>query len=307
MMNKNKDAMKEMVPITTAEFNFKSKYLDIEGRKIHYIEEGQGEAVLFIHGCPTSSYLWRNIIPFAASSHRAIAFDLIGMGKSDKPEEPVNFQQNLVILKQLISLLNLKNITLVLHDWGAALGFEYARTHPDIVKSICFIEGVLPPTFPQASFDDMGEDVGELFRAFKDPVLGYDMIVKENFFIEKTLPNFINRSLDKVTWAHYREPFLKEEHRSALLTWPRELPIEGEPSRNVKLMADIEQFMKSTTMPMLLLYCEPGTLITYESVCWYQANIINLKTQYVGQGTHFIQEDEPINIGQSLSNWLDNL
>lgn len=291
----------------SAAFKFESKYLEIERRKIHYVEEGHGEVVLFIHGCPTSSYLWRNIIPFVANTHRAIAFDLIGMGKSDKPDELVNFQQNIVILEKFISALELEDISLVLHDWGAALGFEFARKQPNKVKSVCFMEGVLPPKFPEKSFDGMGVDIGDLFRAFKDPTQGKEMIIKQNFFIENTLPHFINRPLDEQTWEHYRKPFVKEKDRTALLTWPIELPIEGEPARNVELMADIELFMKSTTLPMLLLHCDPGTLITADMIPWFQNNITNLQTKYVGKGTHFIQEDEPVEVGQSISTWLQEL
>lgn len=291
----------------SAAFKFESKYLEIEGKKIHYIEEGHGEVVLFIHGCPTSSYLWRNIIPFVANTHRAIAFDLIGMGKSDKPNEPINFQQNIAILEQFISVLELEDISLVLHDWGAALGFELARKQPKKVKSICFMEGVLPPKFPEKSFDGMGVDIGDLFRTFKDPEKGKEMIIKQNFFIENTLPHFINRPLDEQTWEYYRKPFVKEKDRTALLTWPIELPIEGEPARNVELMADIELFMKSTTLPMLLLHCDPGTLFTADMIPWFQKNITNLQTKDVGKGTHFIQEDEPVAVGQSISTWLQKL
>jgi haloalkane dehalogenase len=288
-------------------FNFESKYLEIDGIKIHYVEEGHGEVVLFIHGCPTSSYLWRNIIPFVSNNQRAIAFDLIGMGKSDKLSEPVNFQQNMIVLEKFISALGLENITLVLHDWGAALGFELARRQTKIIKAICFMEGVLPPKFPEKTFDGMGVDIGDLFRAFKDPEQGKEMIIKQNFFIESTLPHFINRKLDDKTWEHYRKPFVKEKDRIGLLTWPIELPIEGEPARNVELMADIQQFIKSTTLPMLLLYCDPGTLITADLIPWYQENITNLQTKYVGKATHFIQEDKPVEIGQSISIWLQGL
>jgi len=294
-------------PVIPSEFRFESRYIEIAGNNIHYLEEGIGDPVLFIHGCPTSSYLWRNIIPFVSTSHRTVAFDLIGMGKSDKPEKKQDFSQNYMILEQFIQSLKLENITLVLHDWGAALGFEYARNHPNNVKAISFMEGVLPPKFPQSSFASMGAEVGDLFKAFRDPVQGQELLIKQNYFIENTLPCFVNRTLDEIAWENYRRPFLKEEERTALLVWPSELPIEGEPVRNIELMSKIELFMQNSKHPMLLLYSDPGTLIPPENVPWYQSRIKNLDTIFVGQGTHFIQEDEPALIGESISAWLQAL
>jgi haloalkane dehalogenase len=169
------------------------------------------------------------------------------------------------------------------------------------------MEGVLPPKFSVSSFASMGEEVGDLFKAFRDSIQGQELIIKQNVFIEQTLPCFVNRTLDEKTWGYYRSPFLKEEDRTALWVWPKELPIEGEPAENVELMTNIERFMQHSNHPMLLLYSSPGTLIPPESIPWYQSRINNLSITFVGQGTHFIQEDEPVLIGESISAWLEAL
>lgn len=291
-------------PQPDSAFPFASRFIAVNGHNIHYVEQGSGQPVLFIHGCPTSSYLWRNIIPFVSSSQRAIAFDLIAMGQSDKPAQAQDFAANYLILEGLIELLQLDNVTLVLHDWGAALGFEYARNHPDQVKAIAFMEGVLPPMFPQPSYAAMGEEMGELFKAYRDPVQGVELLVNQHVFIEKTLPHFIQRPLAQQAWHKYRAPFINKADRTALLVWPKELPIAGEPASNVQLMANIEQFMGESEHPMLLIYANPGTLIPPQMLPWYQARIQNLTIAYAGQGTHFIQEDQPALIGQAIANWL---
>ncbi|SFC31345.1 haloalkane dehalogenase [Pseudoalteromonas denitrificans] len=302
-MNQQINNISSLGEISSA-FDFHRQYIDINDQKIHYIEKGNGDPILFIHGCPTSSYLWRNIIPFVSNTHKAVAFDLIGMGGSNKPKKPYTFIDNYRVLEGFIDALGLKNITLVVHDWGAALGFEYARKNTENVKAIAFMEAVLPPIFPQVSYDAMGEEIGALFKSFRDPIEGVELLINQHMFIEKTLPDFILRPLDKVTWDQYKAPFLNQDDRTALLTWPKELPIAGEPKDNVVLMADIEAFMCSSQIPMLLLYSDPGILTPPELVPWYQENIKNLSIVHVGKGLHFIQEDEPILIGEAIAHWL---
>ncbi len=248
-------------PKISAEYPFESRFVPVLGSRIHYVESGTGDAIVFIHGNPTSSYLWRNVIPYVIPYGRAIALDLIGMGKSDKPDIDYRFSDHYRYVEGFIEKLRLGKITLVIHDWGAALGFEYARRHPDRVKAIAFMEGVLPPSMPQPSFEAMGEEMGGMFRAFKDPELGIQMVIRENKFVVEILPNLVNRNLSVEERAAYLAPFQDEPSRKPVLVWPREVPIAGEPKENVETMHAIGAFMEQTDIPMLVLYAYPGILI----------------------------------------------
>ena len=269
-----------------------------------YLSSGEGETVLFVHGNPTSSYLWRNVIPYVAEGHRAVAVDLIGMGKSGKPDIRYTFADHYRYFEAFVDGLGAETLTLVGHDWGAALSWEYARRNPDKVARLAFMEGVLPPTFPLPKFEDMGPDFGAIFRAFKDPVQGREMIVTNNMFIEQLLPNMVNRPLGEAAMTAYRAPFLAASDREPVLQWPRELPIEGAPAENVAALQEIEGFMRSTDMPVLLLYADPGVIVPPAAVPWYIGAIGNLETGYIGQGFHYIQEDQPDAIGRELADWL---
>jgi len=287
-----------------AVFPFKSHYVNVRGSRMHYIDKGQGDPVVFIHGNPTSSYLWRNIIPYVTDNNRAIAIDLIGMGKSDKPAIGYTFREHYQYAEAFIEQLGLHNITFVIHDWGATIGFEYARRHPDNVKAIAFMEGVLPPTFPQPSFKAMGKDMGGLFRTLKDPVKGKQMVIDNNGFVEQLLPAFTNRTLGDVEMTVYRAPYQQRASRKPTLVWPLEIPIGGQPADTTATMNAIEQFMTRTELPILLLYASPGAVVPPKVVPWYESKIKNLETAYIGRGFHFIQEDQPEAIGRALHDWI---
>lgn len=287
-----------------ATFPFESRYLDVRGSRMHYIDEGHGEPVVFIHGNPTSSYLWRNIIPYVTEHHRAIALDLIGMGKSDKPDIDYTFREHYQYVETFIEKLGLRNVTFVVHDWGAALGFEYARKHPDHVKAIAFMEGVLPPAFPQPSFEAMGEDMGGLFRTLKDPVKGKDMVITNNGFVEQLLPGFTNRPLGDAEMRVYRAPYVVPASRKPTWVWPLEIPIGGQPVDTTATMMAIGSFMSATDLPVLLLYASPGAIVPPAAVPWYENKIKNLESVYIGPGLHFVQEDQPDAIGRALNEWL---
>lgn len=279
-------------------------YVTVGGAEIYYVEAGSGSPIVFLHGNPTSSYLWRNVIPHVSTQGRAIALDLVGMGQSGKPDIAYSYEENFHYFEGFIEALNLTDITFVVHDWGAALGFDYAARHPDRVARIAFMEGVLPPIFPQPSFEAMGEEMGGMFRAFKDPVKGREIVIDNNMFIEQILPNFVNRPLGGKAMAEYRKPFLNPADREPLLAWPRSMPIAGEPADVVARMAAIETFMTETDKPVLLLYGEPGVLVGPQVVPWYVEHIKHIETAYVGQGLHFLQEDQPDAIGRAISDWM---
>lgn len=274
------------------------------GSTMSYLEQGEGEAVVFLHGNPTAAYLWRNIMPYIAETHRAIAPDLIGMGHSGKPEIDYTFADHAAYLDAFIAAMDLDQITLVSHDWGAALAWDYARRHPDSVVRLTFMEGVLPPAFPQASYDAMGEEMGGMFRALQDPEQGYEMVIEGNMFVEGILPMMINRPLGEAAKAEYGAPYGDVESRLPTWMWPREVPIGGQPESSVTLMEDIASFMSETDMPALLTYAEPGVLVPPQAVPFYTNLIGDLETAFIGQGLHFIQEDQPDAIGRAIADWL---
>ncbi len=294
-------------PSISAEFPFESQFQEVLGAKMHYVEVGSGKPIIFIHGNPTSSYLWRNILPMVQPYGRAIAIDLIGMGLSDKPDISYTFAAHYQYVEQFINNLDEEEITLVVHDWGAALGFNYARNHPGKVKAIAFMEPALPPQFPAASLAALPEPLRIFFTAMRDPIIGYESIIKQNSFIEQALPGFINRSLSEAEMAYYRSPYIEEASRLPLWVWPQEVPIGGDPSDVTETFHQLRQFMIETETPMLLLYALPGAIVTPDVLAWYGENIEHLETNYVGQGFHFIQEDQPRAIGRALADWLRRL
>jgi haloalkane dehalogenase len=269
-----------------------------------YLEAGQGGVVVFLHGNPSAAYLWRNVIPFVAEGHRAIAPDLIGMGHSGKPAIDYTYADHARYLDAFVEALGLTDITLVGHDWGAALAWDYARRHPEKVVRLAFMEGVLPPAFPQPSYEAMGPEMGGMFRRMRDPEQGYKMIMEGNMFVGQILPMMIDRPLGEAARAEYGMPYQDIEARLPTWTWPREVPIDGEPATSVKLMEDIRSFMDTTEMPVLLAYAEPGVLVPPQAVTFYTGLIDHLETAYIGRGLHFIQEDQPVAIGRALADWL---
>lgn len=206
----------------SSEFPYESKYIEVLGSKMHYVEKGEGDPILFIHGAPTSSYLWRNILPHAAPFGRAIAIDLIGMGKSGKPDLEYKFTDHVRYLEEFIKKMELKNVTLVIHDWGSALGFHYAMRNVENVKGIAFMEAMVTPM----SIDDFGMMEQFMFNKFRDPVKGPEWIIEDNFFIETALPHFAGREMTEAELNIYAAPYLIEKDRKPLLMWTQELPLD---------------------------------------------------------------------------------
>jgi haloalkane dehalogenase len=284
----------------SAEFPFESNYAEVLGSKMHYIDEGEGDPILFIHGNPTSSYLWRNIIPYVEPHSRAIAVDLIGMGKSDKPDIDYRFVDHAKYLEGFIEKLDLKNITLVIHDWGSALGFNYAMHHEENVKGIAFMEAFLMPL----TWNGFPNIVKETFQNIRTPEIGYDLVVNKNIFVEQLLPGAILRNLTEEEMNNYKEPYEMAESRIPVWVWPNEIPIDGNPADVHKIVTDYNQWLKETELLKLLFYASPGGLINASMVDWSKANLKNLETVDLGQGLHYLQEDHPHAIGKTLSNWI---
>lgn len=284
---------------------YPSRFVEVKGVQMHYVEGGDasGQVFLFLHGNPTSSYLWRNVMPLIEPHGRVIAVDLIGFGKSAKPASDYTFQDHSKYVDGFIKKLGLKDIVLVIHDWGSMLGFDYARRNESNVKGMAFMEAIIPPAFPAASLEAMGP-MGELFRQFRDPVAGRVLNIDQNMFIEELLlKGALTRELSDAEKDAYRAPFLEPESRYPIYVWPRELPIAGEPARNVEAVLKTAEWLKTSEVPKLLLYARPGALIPPESAAWMAANYKNLETIFVGYGSHYIQEDNPEVIGRNVASW----
>ena len=290
-----------------SELTFNKKTVDINDSNMAYIDEGSGPVVLFLHGNPTSSYLWRNVIPYITDSYRAIAPDLIGMGDSGKPSIGYTFEDHAEYLDRFIDELALENITLVVHDWGSALGMRYARLNPGNVRALAFMEAIVPPALPVQSYEEMGE-TGELFRALRTPEMGEEMVLEGNFFVEEVLPKFgVVRALTAQEMEAYRKPYPSPNSRLPTLQWPREVPIEGKPASTTKTISANGEWLYSSKIPKLLFYATPGALTPEPVVEYMTENVSNLETRFLGRGLHFLQEDHPDQIGAGIQDWLRRL
>ena len=288
----------------SADFPYAPHYADVHGSRMHYIEAGNGDPVLFLHGNPTSSYLWRNIIPHVQSHARCIALDLIGMGKSDKPDIDYSFFDHATYVEGFIETLGLQNLTLVIHDWGSALGFHYAMRNEANIKALAFMEAILMPI---PSWDAMPPDLKETFQAFRTPDVGWDMIVNQHMFVEQILPSLVVRALTDAELDHYRAPYIDPPSRKPLWRWPNEIPIAGEPAAVVAMVAEYNRKLQQSRLPKLLLSATPGGIIDAQAVAWCQQHLPNLQVVDIGAGIHFIQEDNPHLIGTELAKWYSSL
>ncbi|MEM8849994.1 MAG: haloalkane dehalogenase [Pseudomonadota bacterium] len=293
------------LPIS-AKFPFQKARADVLDSQIAYVDEGEGSPVLFLHGNPTSSYLWRNIIPYVtAAGYRAIAPDLIGMGDSGKPEIGYSYADHASYLDGFLAALDLTDVTLVVHDWGSALGMRWARLNPDRVAHLAFMEAIVPPGMPVPSYEAMGPEVGNMFRALRMPGQGEEMVLQGNFFIEEILPKFgIRRPLSEAEMTAYRAPFPTPESRRPTLAWPRQIPIGGVPADVTDEVLANGDWLTGSDIPKLLFFAEPGVLMPMPVVAWMAENVPALETRFLGAGLHFLQEDHPHLIGQGLVDWL---
>jgi len=284
-------------------FPFKSKFVEIKDSKMHYIDVGKGDPILFIHGNPTSSYLWRNIIPHLQKNARCIAVDLIGMGKSGKPNIDYTFHDHYEYLEKFIEKLKLKNITLVIHDWGSGLGFHYANLHRKNIKGIAFMDALVKPM----RWEDMPPNMVTPFKLLRTPFIGWFMISVGNMFLKKMLPEMIVRKLSKEEFAAYKKPFPTIASRKPVRVWPLEIPINGKPERMHKLMSSYATWLTETKIPKLCLYSHPGAIIREKGVEYIKKNFKNTKMVDIGKGLHFVQEDHPHLIGKEIAKWYKKL
>ena len=290
------------MPISS-EMKYSKKKMDVLGKSMAYVEEGAGDPIVFLHGNPTSSYLWRNVMPHLEGRGRLIAPDLIGMGDSEKLDDSgpdsYRFVEHRRYLDALLEQLGVtSNVTLIIHDWGSALGFDWANRHRDAVKGIAYMEAIVMPV----TWDEWPEVVRPVFQGFRSPA-GEEMVLEQNLFIEAVLPGAIARKFEDAEMAEYRRPFLEPgEGRRPTLTWPRQIPIEGEPEDVVEIVKAYGAWLKDCDLPKLFIDADPGAILL-GSAREFARTWAN-QTEVQVKGVHFVQEDSPDEIGQAIADWL---
>jgi len=292
------------VPISAAELP--KQHTRVKGREMAFVERGEGDPIVFLHGNPTSSYLWRNVIPHLEDQGRCLAPDLIGMGGSEKLPDSgpgrYRFVEHRDYLDALLAALGVRErVTLVIHDWGSALGFDWARRHPDAVKGIAYMEAIVKPV----SWADWPEPVRPVFQALRSPE-GEKMILEQNLFVEQILPGAVQRELAPEEMEVYRRPYREAgESRRPTLTWPREIPIDGEPEDVMEIVERYGRWLQECSVPKLFVNAEPGAILrgAAEAFCRTWPN----QTEVTVPGIHFVQEDSPDAIGRAVAEWRRGL
>jgi len=278
----------------------------VRGKTMAYVEMGTGDPIVFLHGNPTSSYLWRNVMPHLAAQGRCLAPDLIGMGDSDalEPSGPdrYRFVEHRDYLDALLETLGVRaHVTLVVHDWGSALGFDWARRHPDAVRGIAYMEAIVQPV----TWAQWPEAARQIFQGLRSPA-GEAMILEKNLFVEAILPGSIMRTLSAEEMAVYRRPFVAPgESRRPTLTWPRQIPIEGEPADVCEIVTRYGTWLAQSDVPKLFVNAEPGAILVGEQreFCRAWPN----QREVTVSGAHFVQEDSPDEIGRAVAEWRRSL
>lgn len=295
-------------PAPSSAFNLRMRRARVHGAELAYYELGEGRPVLFLHGLPTWSYLWRNVMPFvAATGHRAIALDLLGFGRSDRPDGvDLGYAEQVRYLDGVVDVLGLQGLSLVLHDWGGGIGLDHASRHAGNLRGIAYLEAAIAPAWPRPDLASFGP-LEPLMRRFRDPVAGQRALMDENLWVERLLPASVLRPLDDAAMAAYREPFPTRESRRAIFELTRSLPIAGEPKDTAAAMARAEAWWRATDMPKLAIYGDPSRLTPEPLVRWALANLRNVEAAFVGRGIHYLQEDEPEAVGRAVAEWLRRL
>jgi haloalkane dehalogenase len=320
-MNKNKDVKRpstssltdrtadghtegEHPKMVTRQPRWTKKTEKVDGYEMAYVEMGHGDPIVFLHGNPTSSYLWRNIAPHVTEHGRCIVPDLIGMGDSAKLSDSgpgsYRFVEHRRFLDNLLEQIGVTDrVVFVLHDWGSALGFDWSRRHPDSVRGLAYMESIVAPM----SFEEFQNfQARKIFAAMRSPD-GEAMVLDNNVFVETILPRSIQRALSLAEMNEYRRPFLQPgEHRRPTLAWPRELPLDGQPADVSQIVAEYSKWLSSSQIPKLFINAEPGAILggRMRQLCRTWPN----QEEVTVDGIHFIQEDSAEAIARVLQEWL---
>ena len=289
-----------------ADMAYPKQYREVFGKRMAYVDVGSGDPIVFLHGNPTSSYLWRNLIPHVQEHGRCIAPDLIGMGDSDKIErsgpDSYRFSEHRDYLEELLIDIDAKqNVILVVHDWGSALGFDWANRHREAVSGIAYMEAIVRPL----TWDEWPAAARSIFEGFRSDG-GEEMILERNLFVERVLPNSIIRELTDAEMNAYRAPFRTAgEDRRPTLTWPRQIPIDGEPEDVTLIVSDYAEWLQAANVPKLLINARPGSILVGNQLefCrgWPNQTEVNV------DGLHFIQEDSPDDIGRAVAEFVTRI
>lgn len=280
-----------------------TRKVKVFGAEMAYVEVGEGRPIVFLHGNPTSKYLWRDVIQHVESLGRCIAPDLIGMGESDKLPDSgphrYRFFEHYRYLREFLYQIGVsKDVVFVIHDWGSALGFHWACEHPTAIRGICFTEAIVQPL----RWENWPAAAKSIFQGFRSDQ-GEAMILDRNLFVERVLPGSVVNKMSEETLAVYRQPFkVANEDRRPTLSWPREIPIDGEPATVVEVVRRYAEWLKTSGFPKLFINAEPGAILTgpQREFCRSWPNLTEISVE----ASHFVPEDAPHEIGQALHDWL---
>lgn len=286
-----------------AAFDYASRYVDVRGTRMHYVEAGTGAPVVFLHGNPTWAYVWRNVIPHVAPHARCVAPDLVGMGRSGRPDSGYRFFDHYAYVAAFLERLGLERATLVGHDWGSALALHHLARAPDDVRALVLLEAILGP----ARWADFPPRFRLGFRLMRMPFVGWVIVSLLNGFVEQVLPRAVVRPLTGAEMDHYRAPFPTVASRRPVRQWPREIPIEGRPADVTAAARAYNRRLRDSPVPKLLLHGRPGGIIREREVAWCRAHLANLEVVDVGPGIHYLQEDNPHAIGRAIADWYRRL
>jgi haloalkane dehalogenase len=285
----------------SSDFPYTSHYVNVLGSNIHYIEEGEGDPILLLHGMPASSYVWRNIIPHLSTLGRCIAPDLIGMGKSDKPDIEYTIFDHIRYMTQFIEVLQLKHITLVLHGWGSLIGLFYAMQHEKNCKGLIFYESYLC----SLNGNDISLPFYEQLHMLDEN--HYDVVEQGARFVNDMMLQSTLRLLTPEELAHYREPFLEKGSGKPLYQYLKEIPRGKEKTKVNELIADYSTWLTTSTLPKLLLYAVPGFITTITMIMWAKEHLPSLEVADIGEALHYAQETNPSVMGETMSVWLQGI
>jgi haloalkane dehalogenase len=278
----------------------KSKYTEVDGHKLHYVEAGEGETILFLHGMPTSSYLWRNILPELSPHAHCVAVDMMGMGLSDQPDIEYSVFDHIQHLEQFIANLNLTNITLVTHGWGSVIGLDYARRFSSNIAALALFESHIRPA---TEWDTLSLPVKQLATLLDCPDSGYKAIIEQNYLVRKLLPSCSVTPLSQKALDYYAKPFTTQASRKVLWRYIQDLPLGDSNSEVTSLIDDYSSWLTTSSIPKLLLYAVPGFITTLETVSWAKDNLSSLTLSPLDDVMHFAQESVPELFSEKLKIW----
>jgi haloalkane dehalogenase len=285
----------------SAAFAYAENYVNLYGSRLHYVDVGTGDPFLFLHGNPNSSYGWRNVIPHLEPLGRCIAPDFMGFGKSDHPDVEYRIFDQIRYIEEFVIQLELRNITLVIHDWGALVGLNLARRFPERIRAVAFFEF---PVRPLGTLEETWPLIAEEFKKIRSLDLGADLVMGQNLIVEREIPATTMRKLSEEEMNHYRAPFPDWESRRAMARLPRDWPFGGEPIDTAWVIAKYSECLKQSPIPKLLIHATPGLFVTPDNAAWASSNFKNIDTLALGPGIWLLMEDYPHEIGEGIVNWF---